>query len=409
MRRRSTDGSTFVEVMATRRDLAGAASWRAVAACLCTTILGLGLARFAYTPLIPALIGAHWFSPGQAVYLGAANIGGYLVGAVLARVAARMLGVRASLRTFMCLATLSLLACALRWGFPWFLAWRLLSGINGAGLTVLAAPSVLPLLPERHRGLAGGLIFLGIGLGIVASGTVLPLLLRGGVVAAWLGLAAAGVVLTALAWAFLPQDPPATGRAAHGAGSSSAALRALFAAYAGNAIGQVPAILFLADFVARSLGLGVGAGAWIWAVFGMGALAGPVTAGLLADRIGYLWALRTLWVSQVAAFLALVAWPSLVSVVPASLVLGAGVPAAVVLVLGRSQMLARPDAEARRRAWSMATICFALGQAVGGYALSYLFTATGRYDLLFCAGAAFEACGFVATEVSDRLARSPQR
>jgi predicted MFS family arabinose efflux permease len=380
-----------------------------VAACLCTTILGLGLARFAYTPLIPALIGAHWFLPGQAVYLGAANIAGYLVGAVLARVAARALGVRAALRTFMIVATLSLLACAARWGFAWFLAWRTISGIAGAGLTVLAAPSVLPLLPERHRGLASGVIFLGIGFGIVVSGTVLPLLLHGGLVTAWIGLAGAGVVLTALAWPFLPQDPPAAAPHERRRGASSAALRALFAAYAGNAIGQVPAILFLSDFVARRLGLGVGAGAWMWALFGVGALAGPLTAGLLADRIGFLGALRSLWVSQVAAFLALAFWPSLASVLPASLVLGAGVPAAVVLVLGRSQMLARPEAEARRRAWSMATICFALGQAVGGYALSYLFTATGRYDLLFCAGAAFEACGCVATEVSYRLARQERK
>jgi predicted MFS family arabinose efflux permease len=390
---------------ASRQDVAGTAAWRGVAACLCTTILGLGLARFAYTPLIPALIGAHWFSPGQAVYLGAANIGGYLAGAVLARVAARPFGVRVALRAFMAIATISLLACALRWGFPWFLLWRTISGIAGAGLTVLAAPSVLPLLPERHRGLAGGLIFLGIGLGIVASGTILPLLLRGGIVVAWLGLAGAGLVLTALAWPFLPQDPPAAATSRTAGGPPSGALLALFAAYAGNAIGQVPAILFLADFVARRLGLGVGAGAWIWALFGAGALAGPLTAGLLADRVGFLGALRTLWVSQISAFLALALWPGLATAIPASLVLGAGVPAAVVLVLGRSQMLARPNAEARRRAWSMATICFALGQALGGYALSYLFTSTGRYDLLFCAGAAFEACGLVATEVSDRLAK----
>ena len=45
-------------------------AWLGVAACLCTSLLGLGLARFAYTPLIPALIAAHWFAPGQAVYLG---------------------------------------------------------------------------------------------------------------------------------------------------------------------------------------------------------------------------------------------------------------------------------------------------------------------------------------------------
>ena len=44
---------------------------------------GIGLARFAYTPLLPALVDGNWFSTSQAAYLGAANLAGYLAGAVL--------------------------------------------------------------------------------------------------------------------------------------------------------------------------------------------------------------------------------------------------------------------------------------------------------------------------------------
>ena len=42
--------------------------------------VGLGLARFAYTPLIPALITAKWFSASDVVYLVDANLAGYLAG-----------------------------------------------------------------------------------------------------------------------------------------------------------------------------------------------------------------------------------------------------------------------------------------------------------------------------------------
>src|SRR6202048_3925508 len=59
--------------------------WLSAVAGLCATLVGLGLARFAYTPLIPALITAKWFSPADAVYLGAANLAGYLAGALIAR------------------------------------------------------------------------------------------------------------------------------------------------------------------------------------------------------------------------------------------------------------------------------------------------------------------------------------
>ena len=37
--------------------------WRAVLSAFCTSLIGIGLARFAYTPLLPVIIGAHWFEP----------------------------------------------------------------------------------------------------------------------------------------------------------------------------------------------------------------------------------------------------------------------------------------------------------------------------------------------------------
>jgi predicted MFS family arabinose efflux permease len=380
-------------------------AWRSVAACLCTTIIGLGLLRFAYTPLIPALIAAHWFVPGQAVYLGAANIAGYLAGALTARQAARRLGVRRTLRLAMGLGILSLFACAYDGGFGWFLLWRLASGVAGAGLVVLAAPSVLPLLPEAHRGLAGGVIFLGVGIGVVMSGTVLPLLLRAGLAWAWVALGCAALALAAFAWRALPPDSPGQAAISTRQTGPSPALWSLCAAYALSAIGQVPALLFMADFVARGLGDGVSAGSHICAVFGLGALAGPVGAGALADRIGFNTTLRGLWASQVIACAGLIFWPTLPVVALANLLLGAGVPAFVVLVLGRSQALAGADGDARRYAWSLATSFYALGQALGAYGFSYAYTAMGRYDVMFAAAAAFMASGFVASEISRAKAR----
>ena len=48
--------------------------WRGAIAALCALLVGIGLARFAYTPLLPALVDGNWFSAFQA---------GYLAGAVL--------------------------------------------------------------------------------------------------------------------------------------------------------------------------------------------------------------------------------------------------------------------------------------------------------------------------------------
>ena len=54
-------------------------SWTVAGGGLAATLIGNGIGRFAYTPLIPALIAAGWFSPAEAVYLAAANLAGYLV------------------------------------------------------------------------------------------------------------------------------------------------------------------------------------------------------------------------------------------------------------------------------------------------------------------------------------------
>lgn len=56
-------------------------------------------------PLIPSLIEAHWFSAGDVVYLGAANLVGYLIGALLGRPMARRLTHKNALRLMMLAVT----------------------------------------------------------------------------------------------------------------------------------------------------------------------------------------------------------------------------------------------------------------------------------------------------------------
>lgn len=374
-------------------------SSRGVFSAFCAALLGLGLARFAYTPLIPALIAAHWFSSSEAVFLGAANMAGYLAGALSARLVVRWIGLRTALRLFMLLATASLLACCRPASFAWFCGWRLASGFAGAGLLVLPAPAVLPFVPAARRGLAGGVIFTGIGLGIALSGTALPMLLRAGPQAAWLGLAGAGAIVTVLAWGGWPDAAPVADEGARP--PLTPALLLLFLAYALSAIGQVPSMLFLSDFFARGLGLGVAAGSHAWAVFGLGALVGPLGAGLLADRIGFPAALRVCWVTQVAACLVMAWAPGAAAVALAGMVVGAGIPGLVVLVLGRTRALANAGAPL---AWGVATTCFALGQAGGAYGLSLLFRQTGRYALLFVAAILAMAAAFLAGEFSRAAA-----
>ena len=74
------------------------------------TLLGVGLGRFAFTPLFPAMVEAQWVSGGDAAMLGAANLAGYLIGALAAPWVDGRLGRRTSLRASMILV--ATVACA---------------------------------------------------------------------------------------------------------------------------------------------------------------------------------------------------------------------------------------------------------------------------------------------------------
>jgi predicted MFS family arabinose efflux permease len=364
---------------------------RATFAALFANLVGIGLARFGYTPLIPALIAAAWFAPSAAVYLGAANLAGYLVGALGARAIAARTGVPALLRGSMLLTAASLFACALPLGFAWYFVWRFLSGGTGGVLMALAAPSVMPGIPAARRGLAGGAIFTGVGLGIAASGTLVPFLLQWGLSVTWLGLGAAALVLTAIAWNGWPvhmraPEPQPVNPALPPA---APALRALYLEYALNAVGLVPHMVFLVDFIARDLGRGLHEAARYWVIFGIGALVGPLAGGHLGDRIGFRPALRLAFVAQALCVALPLVTATGIGLAVSSFVVGAFVPGCVALTIGRTRELVPGDPAGQAAAWSFCTTAFALGQAIAGYGFSFVFArADNPYPLLFLSAAA---------------------
>lgn len=253
---------------------------------------------------------------------------------------------------------------------------------------VLAAPTILPHVSPARRGLASGMIFMGVGAGVAASGTLVPLLLQQGVQRTWFGLSVLSLLLTLVGWGGWPNDRTAAEPAhSHAPTPKSGRLRALYVEYALNAAGWVPHMIFLVDFVARGLGKGIAVGSQYWVLFGIGATFGPLLAGHLADRAGFGPALRLafLIVSVAVAIPAFGLGGTLLIV--SSVVVGAFVTGTVPLVLGRIHELLPHHPPQQKTAWSVATVFFALFQAVAAYGLSLVFSLSGGdYRLLFLIG-----------------------
>ncbi|UGY15922.1 MFS transporter [Bradyrhizobium septentrionale] len=392
---------------------AGGPLWLAAAAGLCASLVGLGLARFAYTPLIPALIAAKWFTPAEAVYLGAANLAGYLAGALIARDLGARIGSVWALRSMMTLAAITCFACAVPISFIWFFGFRFLAGASGGVIMVLAATVILQHTAPSKRGLIGGVIFAGVGLGVAASGTLVPLLLQQGVKQAWYGLGILSAVLTLISWKAWPAEAPAAHAAAeqHVAshGVRSPLLIALCLEYGLNALALVPHMVFLVDFVARGLGQGIAAGSYYWVLYGIGAVVGPLLSGHLADRAGFAAALRVAFLIEAVAVALPAVTTSPAAMIVSSLIVGGFTPGIVPLVIGRIHELIPHSAASQRSAWAQATTTFALFQAAGAYGLSYLFAHSGGdYALLFVIGAASVAVA-LAIELFSVIALGRKR
>jgi predicted MFS family arabinose efflux permease len=358
--------------------------WLPIFAGLCASLVSIGLARFAYTPLIPSLIQAHWFSASDVVYLGAANLVGYLIGALIGRPLAQRTSNTTALRLMMVAVTLAFFACGFPLSVAWFFGWRLLSGVAGGAIMVLVAATVLPHVPAARRGLASGAIFLGIGLGIAGSGTLVPPLLRLGLQQTWFGLGLLALVLTAASWLAWPhgtQQEPAP--PAHAPLPTPAGVYLLFAQYAFMAAGLVPAMVFLVDYVARGLGDGPQVGAMIWVMYGLGSIIGPVTYGYLADKLGARASIRLVLVVQALAVGLLPFAGSFTALALLAVILGSFPPGIVPLALARVHELL-PDHHQQQLAWSRATVSFATFQALSGFAYSALFNSSGGdHGLLF--------------------------
>ncbi|WP_434986356.1 YbfB/YjiJ family MFS transporter [Vreelandella zhaodongensis] len=362
------------------------------------TLAGIGIARFAYTPLLPALIQEGWFTASQGAYLGAANLLGYFIGALSAHALSERFPVRAVLAASFVAIALSFFLCAGAGSFSWFFFWRLVSGIAGAILMVVGPSMALSATPPERRAGVGALVFTGIGLGALLSASVVPMLLELSLTATWgaLGLLCILAGLVGVRGVVRLASPPVTGN--EGAASQKGyagvkvAVLLVIGAYALDAIGFVPHTVFWVDYLARENALGNQAASLQWGIFGLGAVCGPLMVGALARQVGWHHGLTIAFLAKAAAVSLPVFSLALVSRSVSSFVVGAMIPGIVALTSGRLAELVGPTAH--KKLWGQATAAFAAAQALSGYAMSWLYVAWGTYSPLFVVSGLMLVGGF---------------
>ena len=359
--------------------------YRAAFSGLLAMLVGIGIARFGYAPLIPALIAGHWFSTSAAFWLGAMNFLGYLLGALGMRSWRGPIHTRMGVVALMAVTSLCLLASAWNAGVIYAAFWRLLSGITGGGLMVLMGAAVVGRAPAAKRGQVGGITFAGMGAGMMLTGLLIPDLVRLGLVETWIILGLLSLVLTGVVALLMPPATITPAPAAPGTRTLTPPIAFLFIGYALCALGFVPHVLFLYSFIAIALGRGIAAGAGVSAVLGVAAALGPPILGRVADRFGFLCTLAaSYFIMAIAVALPVFSGNPFVLALSAA---GVGAVALSAVMLTAGALAVMLPASRLASAWGLATMAYAVTQAASAAAYSALFHATASYRLLFAIGA----------------------
>ncbi|MDB5823454.1 MAG: transporter [Herminiimonas sp.] len=410
-------------------------AWLPIAlAGFCSTMIGLGIGRFSYVPLMPLLIDSHWATPAAAAQFAAANLIGYLVGAVLAHPLSKRFGVSRSVRGAMLVVLFGLAGCGLYNGWAWVWVWRFLAGAAGGAVMILSVPHVMARVPPGLRGRTAGIVFSGIGVGIVLSGFAVPALGARHLDAAWYGLAGFVALGMLVAWpgfsdrsGSLPYKAAAPLHAGDGHSASPntstvdatsaarnaipiektgpvprGAFLALLLAYALDAIGYLPHTVFWVEYLVHGLGQRIELAGAFWALFGIGAALGPLFTGYAADRFGFRRSLVAVFSLKAIAIALPLMSTSLPALFASSFFVGALTPGLVVVVSGR--LIEIVGTAGHLRSWALLTFVYAVLQAVGGYAMAALYGALHSFTVLFVIGAGALALSAIISVVGARLA-----
>ena len=296
---------------------------RSLVAGVLALVMALGIGRFAYTPILPAMQGRFDLSNTIAGALASSNYLGYLLGAVLAAFVPAGRAQGTLLRASLLVAAISTVLMGLTASYPLWLILRFAAGLASAGVFVFASAVVLEELSSRGRPGLSGLFYSGPGIGIALSGLlVLPLnaLLAGEPEtwrADWLLLGSVALVLMIPCMAWLPRNEAMEETAGNvGSVTSGAepeaesampagvtlAIVLLCLAYFLAGAGYIVTGTFLPTIVEDIPGLeGLGAGAWI--LVGLAAAPSTVLWTRMASRVGTVAALVAAYVAQATGIL----------------------------------------------------------------------------------------------------------
>jgi MFS family permease len=151
----------------------------AILALIVLAVFGsLGLGRFGYTSILPAMQQGLQLTNTQTGELQSWNLFGYLLAAAFAGLLAARYGPRVVISASLLLTAVAMILTGFLPTFDGARVGRFLAGVGGAGGNVPAMGLVSAWFAVRRRGLAAGAAVSGSSLGLIVTGPLIPSIVR---------------------------------------------------------------------------------------------------------------------------------------------------------------------------------------------------------------------------------------
>lgn len=343
-------------------------------------ILVLGVARFAYTPLLPLMQQQAGLGLAEAGWLAAINYGGYLTGALVASLISDLVLKDRLYRIGMVVAVASTVVMGMTTDFTVWALSRFIAGLSSAAGMLLGTGLILNWLIRHNHRSELGIHFSGIGLGIASCSALVALFTP------WLdwrqqwiafSIIACLLLVPALAWLPAPDTSAVTktGQKLEDNPPGTLFLRLFMAAYFCAGVGYVVSATFIVAIVDKLPGM-AGMGTLSFLAIGLAAAPACIVWDFIARRTGELNALIMGALLQVGGILLPVLGGGVVSALLGALLFGGTFIGLVSLVL---TMAGRYYPTKPAKMMGKMTLAYGAAQIIGPAVVGWLATRVGGY------------------------------
>lgn len=353
---------------------------KVLSAGVASLILMMGIARFAYTPLLPVMQEQAELGISEGGWLAAANYLGYLCGALIAAMISDLHIKDRLYRIGLIVSVVTTAGMGLTEDVWLWALLRFLAGVSCAGGMLLGSGLILNWLIRNDFRSELGIHFTGVGLGMVLCAVAIEFMsLHLDWRQQWLVLTLVGAAIMIPAWAWLPppDSTPITNNGAVMIDSppSSMFMSIFLAAYFCAGIGYVVSATFIVATVNQLPGL-EDKGIWAFMIMGIAAIPSAIIWDLVARKIGNLNALIFASILQVLGILLPVMGTNLIFTILGSVLFGGTFVGMVCMVLS---MAGRYYPTRPAKMMGKMTLSFGVAQIVGPAVVGQLAENSGSY------------------------------